>query len=220
MWNDMFDSPDLLGLVAGHARHRHLADLAVLRCVNKTARRSLEHVVQSVEQELRMKPRGNAAGSLANDLYAVYARQGRLIVFPGAEKHRDFLPGMMLAFKEHPQIVSLSTHRSTWKGAEVVRFLDLFSKQFPDRILAWDVDFLPPPKFRPDDWEQIRAHPAVRSGVVQLVDGINVPVYHPTTRKAYKRTCGMDDVMAHYIRKARQARGRRRERSVLASLGE
>ena len=211
---EVFESTDLLGEIARHAEQRHLVDLASLLAVSKATRKILAPRMEPIKRSLRLFNFGGVARN-----YSYYQAQGRILVHPNAELRPDCVPGVMLNVKEQPQVRSLNTHRSTWKGRDVVRFLDLFYRQHPERILAWNMDFMPPEELRPAEWREVRAHPAVQSGLVRLVDSDSIPIFYSSSKLWIPQTCYIETVMAYHIRKARQARARRRVRQLRGLLG-
>ena len=97
-----------------------------------------------------------------------------------AETHRDFWPSLHVIFDEFPdvKIVYLSV-RCTWKGPDLVRFLDWFTRRYPNRVLACNLGCLSPRDWYKSHWALAEALPAVKFGVVQLVEDVPNRNLHP-----------------------------------------
>ena len=169
----VFDSPELLDLVAGHARRNHLADVSALHRMTKTTRRTLAHVLPAERLKLRLT-RTSADTRIVSSNIAIVDTHCRHVSLRGlAETHRDFWPSLHVIFDEFPdvKIVYLSV-RCTWKGPDLVRFLDWFTRRYPNRVLACNLGCLSPRDWYKSHWALAEALPAVKFGVVQLVEDV------------------------------------------------
>lgn len=173
----VFDSPELLDLVAGHARWNHLADVSALHRMTKTTRRTLAHVLPAERLKLRLTLYPGADTRIMSSNIAIADLQLKHISLRGlAETHRDFWPSLHVMFDEFPDVKILyMSVRCTWKGPDIVRFLDWFTRRFPNRVLACNLGSLSPRAWYKSHWALLEAHPAVKFGVVQLVEDVPAP---------------------------------------------
>jgi len=177
VFSAVFDSPELLDLVASHARWNHLADVSALHRMNTTTRRNLAHVLPAERLKLRLATFGGADPRIVFSDIAIADLQLKHISFRGlAETRRDFWPSLHVMFEEFPDVKILyMSVRCTWKGPDVVRFLDWFTRRFPNRVLACNLGGLSPRAWYKSHWALPEAHPAVKFGVVQLVEDLPAP---------------------------------------------
>ena len=191
VFSAVFDSPELLDLVAGHARWNHLADVSALHRMNTTTRRNLAHVLPAERLKLRLTsfpgadPRSPPSGIVSNDIAIVDLHCKHVSLRGLAEAQRDFWPSLQVVFDDCPDVKILYTSvRCTWKGPDVVRFLDWFTRRYPNRILACNLGGLSPRAWYKSHWALPEAHPAVKLGLVQLVEDLPAPGQrvHPHTR--------------------------------------
>lgn len=196
VFSAVFDSPELLDLVAGHARWNHLADVSVLHRMNKTTRRNLAHVLPAERLKLRLTSFPGANTRIVSNDIAIVDSHCKHVSLRGlAEAHRDFWPSLHVVFDDCPDVKILYTSvRCTWKGPDVVRFLDWFTRRYPNRVLACCLAGLSPRAWYKSHWALPEAHPAVKLGVVQLVEDLPAPGQrNPHTR------------MMEYVAKAEKA---------------
>ena len=169
----VFDSPELLGIIAGYARWNHPADLSALHRLTTTTRRNLAHAMAAL-QRLRLAPYCKGARVVSNAMLIVDTESNHVSLRGLAECKPDFWPALQFAFDDYPGVKILYAHgRCTWKGADFVRFLDWFTRLYPNRVLACCVGCLTPRRLYQSEWAVMSAHPAVQLGVVQLV--VDVP---------------------------------------------
>ena len=194
----VFDSPELLEIIAGYARKNHVAHLCALHRLNTTTRRNLAHAMAALEK-MRLAPYHKGARVVSNDMLIVDTASHHVTLRGLAERDPDFWPALQFAFDEYPGVKILYAHgRCTWKGADVARFLDWFTRLYPNRVLACCVGCLSPRALYQYEWAVMRAHPAVQLGVVQLVEDLPGPgPGNPHTRmmeyvaKAEKKVAAM-----------------------------
>lgn len=171
----VFDSPELLGIIAGYARKNHVAHLSALHRLNTTTRRTLAHEMAAL-QKLRLAPYCKEARVVSNEMLIVDTASHHVSLRGLAECNPDFWPALQFAFDDYPGVKILYAHgRCTWKGEDVVRFLDWFTRLYPNRVLACCVGCLSPRALYQSEWAIMRAHPAVQLGVVQLVEDLPAP---------------------------------------------
>ena len=180
VFSAVFDSPELLELVASHARWNRLADISALHRMNKTTRRNLAHVLPAERLELRLTSRLTSLGAntriVSNNIAIVDLHCQHVSLRGLAECHRDFWPSLPLLFDDCPDVKILYISvRCTWKGPDVVRFLDWFTHRYPNRVLACNLSGLSPRAWYKSHWALAEAHPAVKFGVVQLVEDLPAP---------------------------------------------
>ena len=168
----VFDSPELLEIIAGYARKKHVANLSALHRLNTTTRRILAGAMARL-QKLRLVPFHKGARVVSNDMMFVDMASHHVTLRGLAEREPDFWPALRLAFDDYPGVKILYAHgRCTWKGADVVRFLEWFTRLYPNRVLACCVGCLSPSALYQSEWAVMRAHPAVLRGVVQLAEDL------------------------------------------------
>ena len=168
----VFDSPELLALIAGYARKNHLAHISALHRLNTTTRRNLAHAMAAV-QRVRLTSYKNKTRIVSNSLVIVDTVCRHLTVRGMVECDPDFWPALHYALDEYPDVKILYLPgRSRWKGPDMVHFLDWFTRLYPDRVLACCVGGLSPRAWYPKEWEVMEAHPVVKLGVVQLVEDL------------------------------------------------
>ena len=190
MFGAVFDSPELLGIIAGYARWNHPADLSALHRLTTTTRRNLAHAMAAL-QRLRLAPYCKGARVVSNAMLIVDTEFNHVSFRGLAERKPDFWPALQFAFNDYPGVKILYAHgRCTWKGADFVRFLDWFTRLYPNRVLACCVGCLSPRALYQSEWAVMRAHPAVQLGVVQVVE--DVPA----------RSANVHDRMMEYVAKA------------------
>lgn len=191
VFSAVFDSPELLELVASHARWNRLADISALHRMNKTTRRNLAHVLPAERLKLRLtsfsdaNTRSPPSGIVSNDIAIADLHCQHVSLRGLAECHRDFWPSLHVLFDDFPDVKILYTSvRCTWKGPDIVRFLDWFTHRYPNRALACCLACLCPRAWYQSHWALIEAQPAVKLGVVQLVEDLPARMtnVHPHTR--------------------------------------
>lgn len=168
----VFDSPELLGIIAGYAQKNHLAHISALHRLNTTTRRNLALVMAAVHK-LRLTSYDKETRIVSNDMVIVDTAFQHVTVRGMVERDPNFWPALHYALDEYPDVKILYLPgRSTWKGADIVLFLDLFTRLYPNRVLACSVGSLSPRAWYQAEWEVVEAHPAVKLGVVRLVEDV------------------------------------------------
>ena len=168
----VFDSPELLGIIAGYAQKIHLAYISALHRLNTTTRRNLAHAMAAVHR-LRLTSYGKETRIAANSMVIVDTVLHHVTVRGMVECDPNFLPALQYALDKYPDVKILYLPgRSTWKGADMVRFLDWFTRLYPNRILACCVGSLSPRAIYRAEWEVMEAHPVVKLGVVRLAQDL------------------------------------------------
>ena len=161
---NVFDLPELLEVIAGYARKHHLADLSALIRTNTTTRRHLAHLLSEAKRSLQLVPwPGELNRVVSNSLMIVDTHFQHVTLRGLVERDRDFWPSLRIVFDDHSDVKILYAHgRCFWKGPDVVRFLDWFTRLYPNRVLACCLDFISPRDWYRADWTLIETHPAVR----------------------------------------------------------
>jgi len=166
----VFNSPELLGVVALHASSNHLADVSALHRVTTTTRRNLAHVLLASRWALRLTLAPGGPRDIASNYSSIVNMRSRSMTVYN-ERGRDFWPSLRITFDDVPNLKFLEAPcRCTWKGPDVVRFVDWFTRLYPNRVLACFLDCLSPRAWYQADWAVMEAHPAVQLGVVLLTD--------------------------------------------------
>lgn len=172
VFSAVFDSPELLEVIAGYARWNHLADVSALHRLNTTTRRNLAHAMAAV-QRVRLTSYKNETRIVSNSLVIVDTVWRHLTVRGMVECDPDFWLALHYALDEYPDVKILYLPgRSRWKGPDMVHFLDWFTRLYPNRVLACCVGSLSPRADYRAEWEVMEAHPVVKLGVVQLVEDL------------------------------------------------